>query len=302
MFGRQHRLSLEITRERFRAVELRLSSKGTTLTKAFDAKRLANGAAPDDTDAASTELRELLTSNGIRASEVRVLFDIQPVSVSTISVPRANIDEVLENTQWYAEQHSPLPVDKAVISARICDTTDADAVPVILVSTDKRKVQSVIDLLAAARIKPRKMDVVPFALERLYLSQTTPDDDHATSSAIVGLGNERASVIIIHRGSPMFFRHLRIFPDTDPETLVERLRWSIQSYCDWHALNAVDPVHLCRIDDVFPKIEEQLHTALNTEVRQLDPMSGITCADNDIAAQSRGAGFNTLAALIGAAL
>jgi len=300
MFGKHRTVSLEITPTRFRLIELQVSSRSSILTKAVDVERSACGGNGKDHAAAANELRELLQSNGIRPGDVRIVFDAQPVSVTTLSVSRSRVDEMSDGSMWFGEKHSPIPGDRASVNCRICEGKSKDAVTVILVATDKHKVNDVLSVLNAARIKVSKMDIVPFALERLYLRQVDHKDEN--TAAVVGLGETNVSVLMLNGPYTQFVRYFRIFPNMDRKDFVERLTHTFRGYCDQYPLAVIEKIYFYRMADIFPSTEVEVKKSMGVEVRLLDPIAGITIQNVGEVSGSRDIGLNSLAPLVGAAL
>ncbi len=300
MFGKNKRLSLEITPERFRAVQLQVSDGSCTVIRALDVERSANSRDADRPNAGADELRELLCSNGMKTTDVRVVFDSGPVSITTISVARSALDDISERAQWYSEQHSPIPVHEAVVNFRICDATDEDPVPVVLVATEKRKIEKVLAVLSNAKIKVRKMDIVPFALERLFLDQA--DDIGGKTVALIGLRERNVCVAVQRDGRAEFFRYFRIFENMAMQTLVERLKHTLQAYADWHPLSRIGKVYFYRLAEVFSQLENTIQRHTGIQVVPVDPMKNIGFADDDMRSGLDLSRLNSIAPLIGAAL
>ncbi len=300
MFGKQNRLSLEITPERFRLIQLQVTRSHLKLLKALDVERRARAESGSARATEAEEFRELLRSNGIRATDVRVLFDGGPMSITTLSLSQSELENASENEQWYANQYSPIPGDKALLNFRIWDGQGKGSAPVVLVVTDKRKVTDVLELLKAASVKVRRMDIVPFALERLFLNMPESRDEKTT--AVVGLREENTSVLVRRNGQVDFVRCFRMFPEMSAGSFVERMRQTFQSYGDWHPLNIIERVCFCRMTELFPDVESKLQESTGIEVAELDLMSNIVFEQGETTVGPDQVRLTSLAALIGAAL
>jgi hypothetical protein len=213
---------------------------------------------------------------------------------------KPELENASENERWYADEQSPIPGERALVNFRKCHAHGEDSAPVVLVVTDKRKVTDVLELLKLAGVKAKRMDIVPFALERLFLNMPESGDEKTT--AVVGLGEKSTSVLIRRNGHVDFVRCFRVFAKTSAEFFVERVRRTFQRYGDWHPLSFVERVCFCRMTDAFPDMESRLQEGTGIEVAGLDPMSEIAFEQGEMTVASDRSRLRSLAPLIGAAL
>lgn len=150
-------------------------------------------------------LRELWQVGRFRSKNVMLGVGNQRVLSRDLTVPKASLAQIRESLPFQVQDMLPVPVGDAILDFYpVSESTGPDG-PVVhglLVAAIKDAVLANVRAVQLAGLKPVGVDLIPFALTRVYL----PAARSAGTHALVEIGGNTTTVIIASDGVPQFVR------------------------------------------------------------------------------------------------
>jgi len=168
-------------------------------------------------------LRELWQVGRFRSKNVVLGVGNQRVLSRDLTVPKASLAQIRESLPFQVQDMLPVPVGDAILDFYpVSESTGPDG-PVVhglLVAAIKDAVLANVRAVQLAGLKPVGVDLIPFALTRVYLPAARFRGTHA----LVEIGGNTTTVIIASDGVPQF---VRIIP-TGGEDVTSALSASLE--------------------------------------------------------------------------
>jgi type IV pilus assembly protein PilM len=168
-------------------------------------------------------LRELWQVGRFRSKNVMLGVGNQRVLSRDLTVPKASLAQIRESLPFQVQDMLPVPVGDAILDFYpVSESTGPDG-PVVhglLVAAIKDAVLANVRAVQLAGLKPVGVDLIPFALTRVYLPPARFPGTHA----LVEIGGNTTTVIIASDGVPQF---VRIIP-TGGDDLTTALSTSLE--------------------------------------------------------------------------
>lgn len=150
-------------------------------------------------------LRELWRVGRFRSKNVVLGIGNQRVLSRDLTVPRAPLAQIRESLPFQVQDMLPVPVGDAILDFYPISESDAPEGPVVhglLIAAVKDAVLANVRAVQLAGLNPVAVDLIPFALTRVYLPSARFPGTHA----LVEVGANTTTVVIAHDGVPQFVR------------------------------------------------------------------------------------------------
>ncbi|MGE4530447.1 MAG: type IV pilus assembly protein PilM [Acidithiobacillus sp.] len=209
-------LGLDISSDAVKLVSLALN-RGKLRVEHADSEALPPGAVSDrdiqDTEAVSRALRTILERSRIRTKAVATALPANMAIVKVISLP-ADLDEVgiEEQIRYEGSQYIPYSIDAVNFDFSILgpDDTRRGYNHVLLVACKKEAVEDRAAVLEEVGLKPKIIDVKPFALwvlhQHLAESLTTAQPMNGKGIVLVEIGTITTNIYVFQDAHPVYSR------------------------------------------------------------------------------------------------
>ncbi|MEW6424249.1 MAG: type IV pilus assembly protein PilM [Bacillota bacterium] len=315
---------LELDAGEARVVELRGSARNPVLA-AWGRIPLPPGAVEEgmvaQPEVVAAALVDLWTEAGIGTREVILGVANQNVLVRFATFPKVPGNKVAQMIRYQAQEYLPIPIGSVVLDYAVIGETAGETGPlleVLLVAARREMLDTFLAVLAAARLKPRDIDVSSLALLRAL-----PPAEGAGVTVLVDVANGLSNLLVAAAGVPRLARLLpaglqdlaealgcaveeltppsgiaaeqkeqtgeRLSPEVFAdwtENLADELRSSIDYYQAQPGAAAVNGIVLSGRGTRLPGLAARLQEYLGVPVGITRPLEGISVssrADRDIA-------------------
>lgn len=170
----------------------------------------------------ATALKQLWSLGKFRSRNVVIGMGNQRVLSRDLTVPRAPIEQIRESLPFQAQDMLPVPVGDAILDFYPTSEADTSSGPVVnglLIAAIKDAVLANVKALQLAGLNPAGVDLIPFALIRTLVRR----QGRAGTVALVELGADTTSVVIVADGVPQFVRIIPSGGGDVTRTLASRL-------------------------------------------------------------------------------
>lgn len=209
-------LGLDISPDAVKLVELS-QSRGKLRVEHADSEGLPPGAVNDrdiqDAEAVSRALRTILERSHIRTKAVATALPANMAIVKVISLP-GDLDEVgiEEQIRFESSQYIPYSIDAVNFDFAVLGPDEARKSynHVLLVACKKEAVEDRAAALEEAGLKPKIIDVKPFALWSLHehITSVSPQERDTPGKAVilVEMGSATTNINVFQEGHPVYSR------------------------------------------------------------------------------------------------
>ncbi|MEJ5185511.1 MAG: type IV pilus assembly protein PilM [Candidatus Geothermincolales bacterium] len=183
----------------------------------------------EDGVALTEALKELWNITGIKEKSVVLGIANQKVIVRPIEIPYMEREELEGALKFQVQDFIPIPVDDAVLDFDIIEefmTADEERMlTVLLVAAHRDMIYSFVEVLKAAGLQPKAIDLKAFALPRslIPLERLRGGYEEGASLVLVNVGAGITNITIVKEGLPRFARFLLRGGDDFTRALVNRL-------------------------------------------------------------------------------
>lgn len=153
----------------------------------------------------ASSLRELWRIGRFRTKDVVLGMGNQRVLSRDLTVPKAPLAQIRESLPFQVQDMLPVPVGDAILDFYPISETTGPEGPVVnglLIAAIKDAVLANVRAVQLAGLNPIAVDLIPFALTRVYL----PPARSAGTHAIAEVGANTTTVVIATDGIPQFVR------------------------------------------------------------------------------------------------
>jgi type IV pilus assembly protein PilM len=177
---------------------------------------------PTAIDGEETQSREEVLINTIqRAREGRnfrgrdavVCLTNDQLFLQNLRLPKASTVPLENQIKTEIASRAPFPIEDAEIRhIETADVRQGDEVlkEVLVLAAQKTDINSVLETVEAAGLRPLALDVEPAALARSYASQFRRDEDLDQRSLLVQIGYARTIVVIAQHDHLMFVKYVDV--------------------------------------------------------------------------------------------
>ncbi len=204
-------VGLDIGTDSIKVAEARYGRDGITIT-GLGLARTPKGAIENevivDPKALGAAVKALLSESGIKTKQVVSSVGGQSrVVVRVIEVPKMTQAELGETMKWEVERHVPFSPNDVVMDFQPLDKPNADPdaqnMEVLLAVAQQELIDSHVQTLIAAGLKPVAIDIEPLAAGRSLL-ETAANGVKSEIVAVVNIGANNTDVSIFEQGTLTF--------------------------------------------------------------------------------------------------
>ncbi len=204
-------VGLDIGTDSIKVAEAKIAKDGITIT-GLGISKIPQGVIENevivDPVGLGNAIKALLAESGIKTKKcVSSVSGASQVVVRVISVPKMKQDELADTMKWEVERHVPFSPQEVVMDfqplVKPSDDPDATEMEVLLAVAQEQLVNSHVEALFAAGLRPMAIDIEPLATSRALIEL---DKDCAINEtvAIVNMGSTRTEFAVFENGLLVF--------------------------------------------------------------------------------------------------
>lgn len=205
-------IAIDIGNHSLKIVQLKLTGNKWTLVRYFSAPTV-NPAIAEITPAEKRQLAidailKIFNEQKIAVKDAITSVSGKDVIVRYVKLPKLSPEQLAKTIQFEAEPFIPFPIQDVNISFQILgDVTEdgASKMETILVAAKKEFIQSKIDLLIEAGLKPVVVDVDSFAIENALALNAT-EEELKQAYLIINCGAMTTNISIVEDGTSRVVR------------------------------------------------------------------------------------------------
>ena len=173
-------------------------------------------------------VKNLLKQSGITTKDcVSSVAGPSSVVVRVIEVPQMNATELAETMKWEVERHVPFAASEVIMDYTPIDRpegyADGQNMDVLLAVAQQDMVDRHVEMLMAAGLKPKYIDVEPLALGRTLLDMDPNPGQAGHTVAIINLGALNTDIDIYRDKLLVFPRSLPLAGDSFTRAIAETM-------------------------------------------------------------------------------
>jgi len=200
-------VGLDIGTDSIKVAEAKYGKDGITIT-ALGIARTPPGVIENevitDPKALGSAIKALLAESGIKTKQVvSSVAGQSKVVIRIIEVPKMTRDELTETMKWEVERQVPFSPSEVVMDFQPLDKPDADPnaqnMEVLLAVAQQDLIDSHVQTLLAAGLKPMAIDIEPLACSR-SLIETSQNGLRDEVVAIVNIGANNTDLGVFEKG------------------------------------------------------------------------------------------------------
>ncbi|MBP8925501.1 MAG: pilus assembly protein PilM [Pseudomonadales bacterium] len=163
-----------------------------------------------EVDAVAQTLVDVIARSKTKLKDVAVAVAGSAVITKIIDMSTGLTDDAMEaQISVEADQYIPYPLDEVAIDFQVQGPSDrgSDQVEVLLAACRRENVDTRVEVLEAAHLLPRVVDVEVYAMERafgLVIDQLGLDEDYTV--AIVDIGSTMTTLSVLNDGHTIYTR------------------------------------------------------------------------------------------------
>lgn len=221
-------VGLDIGSSTIKVVEV-VGSKGSPSVRAVGMAPTPAGAMENniivDAQLLGQAVKQLMREVGIRArSSVSSVSGQGALVVRVIEVPKMSDSELAETMKWEVERHVPFAADEVIMDfqpiERPDEPPDAQNMEVLLAVAQQDMIDRHVEMLFAAGLAPRAIDVEPLACAR-SLIELGPDPYGHKTVAIINIGASNTDIGVFRDGLLAFPRTIPLAGDAFTRAIAE---------------------------------------------------------------------------------
>ena len=224
-------LGLDIGSNQIKVAEMRRSGTqlqvsalgvGPTPQEAYDKSEIV------DAQMLGKAIKDLLKQSGISTRDVvSSVAGQSSVVVRVIEVPQMSQAELKETMQWEVERHVPFNSSEVVMDWARIDRPEGYAegqnMDVLLAVAQQSMIDRHIEMLGAAGLKPKHIDVEPLAICRTLLDNNTAFNQQGHTVTIINIGASNTEIGIYRDKLLTFPRSLPLAGDNLTRAIAQGL-------------------------------------------------------------------------------
>ena len=228
-------VGLDIGSHGVKALELRVKRKGRKDT--YEVARAGYEPLPldaivegaiIDTAAVVETIKAALGKAKITTKDVVISVSGNAVIIKKIALPAMETEELAESIIWEAKHNIPYPYEETNVDYAILKPppgAEERNLEILLVAVKKDKIAAYGNVISQARKNLVAIEVDAFALYNV-LEVNYPEDFAEKTVALVNIGANTTTIVIVERGVPQLFRDLSVGGLTFAENLRKDLNVS----------------------------------------------------------------------------
>ena len=306
-------VGLDIDTAEIRAVELSGKAESPRLVR-FGRTPLPGGAVREgmivDPGMVEDALHNLWSDIGFSSREVILGVSNQGVLVRFATFPKVADKKMDKLIKFQAQEYIPYPIDSVVLDYMIVGEAkgdEGDLLEVLLVAGKRDMLNSFIEVISAAGLQVKDIDVSSLALQ-----QVVPLFDRQDTVAVINIANQMSSILMTENGRPRFARITPTGLEAAAKTFNCSLEqvvtitaagqpaWQQQAISSWSAAlaeeissslsyyqnqqmgGAIKKIFIAGRGARIDGLAERLQENLGLTVAAIDPLEGITVTNKNI--------------------
>ncbi|HEY9545745.1 MAG TPA: pilus assembly protein PilM [Solimonas sp.] len=212
--GDQHLIGLDISSSSVKLLEL--TRKGERFhVESYAVEPLPPNAVSDkqiaEPQLVADAIGRAVNRAGTRTRQAAVAVSGAAVISKIIEMPASlSEDELEEQIRAEADQYIPYPIDEVNVDFEVIgrNAKNNEVADVLLAACRKEFVEQRCAAIELAGLKPKVVDIETYALENasVFLQHQMPDGGRGRTIAIVDIGANSTSVLILHDGHTVYTR------------------------------------------------------------------------------------------------
>jgi type IV pilus assembly protein PilM len=228
-------VGLDIGTSAVRAARV-VTARGRSSLIGFGQVALPHGAVVEgevrDAGAISEAIAQLWRRARMRPRSAVIGVANQRVVVRTVGLGYMEEQEFRASLRFLAPDHIPMPVDAAELDFRLLEEYTSESgepmMRVLLVAAATDMIESFVEVVSAARVRPVGVDLAPFAAARAVSAVARGELGTAAAEAVVDVGASVTNIVVHHGGQPRFVRILMLGGDDPTSRLADQLALSFE--------------------------------------------------------------------------
>jgi type IV pilus assembly protein PilM len=215
-------VGLDIGTTGLRAVELVEGKKKRVSILRFHEIRLPQGAVSKgeiaQPEIVGPALKKLWSEGGFKSKNVVLGTGNHRTLVRDLSVPKAPLEQIKESLPFHIQGSLQFPIENSLFDFYPVSEFHGELGPMVnglLVTTEKQAILKNIHSVEQSGLTPVEVDLIPFALSRLFVSRSQSDG----TVALVDVGANTTSIVVARNGVPNFVRIIPVGGDDLTEAL-----------------------------------------------------------------------------------
>lgn len=178
---------------------------------------ISNGRVMDPPEVALA-VKEALNAGGIRGREVCAAISGGEVIVRHVFCPKMPREELAQAVKWEARAYVPYSIEEASIDFDVVGYghDSPERLEVMIVAAPKSLVESHVETMELAGVKPRFLDIQPIAICRVFCG-----DEAENSQFFVDIGGGTTDLVYSEQGILRFTRMVDIGGSTFTQAIVQ---------------------------------------------------------------------------------
>ena len=207
-------VGLDIGSSAVRAVQVTLGGRGPSTLDRLGQVVLPPGAVRDgeivEPGPVVEALRTLWTRYGFKNKRVYLGVANQQVVVRQIDLPYLPDEELRRSLEFQAQDAIPIPIDQAILDFHTLEHFENEQGErfsrILLVAAQRQMVDSLLDVVTAAKLEPAGLDLDAFAMLRSLAPEGVLDD--GDGEMLIDIGASVTNIVVHENGIPRFVRIL----------------------------------------------------------------------------------------------
>lgn len=219
-------VGLDIGSTGVRAVELKVRGKGKPILVHSHEIPLPAGAVIRgevlDAAAVRSSLKLLWKQGGFKSKNVVLGVGNQNVLIRDLEVPKMSLQHIRESLPFYVQNTLQAPASDFLLDFYPASETVGEKSTVInglLVAAGKKGIVENIRVVERAGLRPVEVELIPFALNRILISQR----EVIGTVALIDIGATTTSILVSTDGVPAFVRMISAGGDDVTQALAKEL-------------------------------------------------------------------------------
>ena len=231
LFSKKSRLAgLDIGSRTIKLAEI-IDGKSGLALKTFNTVNIEPGLIEEgsikEPETVAGYIRELFKTSKLKEKNVAISIGGYSVIVKKINVQTMTEDELQESIHFEAEQYIPFDISEVNLDFQILGESEhnPNQMNVLLVAAKKEMINEYIDLVQSAKLRPRIIDVDAFALQNIFESYSTSENENI---ALIDIGASKTSLNILKNNISEFMRDVSLGCDQINDKIASTIGCTIE--------------------------------------------------------------------------
>lgn len=146
-----------------------------------------------DTNLVASAITEALLQGGIKDKNIITALSGDNIISRELEMPIMSSEELQEALMWEADEFLPFSVDEANLDHVVLEEK-GEQVSVLLVAANKELVENFIEPIKKAKLKPKSLNIEPFALHALLKNHK---NSNGKNLAMIDIGSSHTVILLL---------------------------------------------------------------------------------------------------------